>query len=124
MVRAVSETLQDLVQRRQRELGAPGAPLSARAVWQRGGGADVWSYETVRRVVEKGHHQIGDKIGDALAVAIDVPVSVIHAAAGQRPRIGRFELPRRADRLTAQERQVIVHVIDAILESAQMPVDR
>lgn len=118
---AVHETLQQLVQRRQREMGAPGDPISTRQVWLRGGGQESWSYETVRRIVEEGHHRIGDKIADALAVALDVPGSKVMAAAGQRPRLGRFELPRRADRLTEHERGVVVSVVDAILEASAQP---
>lgn len=122
-MRNMDETLQDLVQRRQRELGDKGAPLSTRQVWLRGGGEETWSYETVRRIVEAGHHKIGDRVADALALALDVPVSSVLKAAGQRPRQGRFELPRRADRLVESERKTVIAVIDAILEAGDQSRD-
>jgi hypothetical protein len=118
----VQETLQQLAQRRLREIGAPGEPISTRAAWLRAGGEGVVSYETFRRVVELRHTKIGDRVADALSVGLDVPVSTILAAAGQRPRLGRFEMPRRADRLNDVERKAILSVVDAILTASE--VDR
>lgn len=112
---AVQETLQQLVQRRQRELGGSDGPIPTRQVWLRGGGEEEWSYETVRRVVELGHDKIGDRIADRLAIALDVPVSKILTAAGQRQRGKPFTLPARANRLSATERNIVRQVIDAML---------
>lgn len=111
----MQETLQQLVQRRQRELGGSGGPISTRQVWLRGGGEDEWSYETVRRVVELGHANIGDRIADRLAIALDVSVSKILEAAGQRQRGEPFKLPARANRLSSTERNIVRQVIDAML---------
>ncbi|RIJ76656.1 hypothetical protein D1871_11325 [Nakamurella silvestris] len=100
------------------ELGnVNGKPLSVKQVWERGGGGEAgeWSYETVRKIVHFGHQAIGDKIADTLATALDLPVSDVLRAAGQRPRLGRFVLPKRADRLTQSERVAVLTVIDAIL---------
>lgn len=112
---AVQETLQQLVQRRQRELGGSGGPISTRQVWLRGGGEDEWSYETVRRIVELGHHKIGDRVADRLALALNVPVSKILEAAGQRQRGEPFVLPARANRLSPTERNLVRSLVDAIL---------
>jgi len=112
---AVQETLQQLVQRRQRELGGSDGPIPTRQVWLRGGGEEEWSYETVRRVVELGHDKIGDRIADRLAIALDIPVSKILAAAGQRQRGKPFTLPARANRLSDTERRIVLQNIDAIL---------
>lgn len=114
----MDETLQQLAQRRQRELGHTGqqrAQLSTREIWLRGGGEDAWSYETVRRIVDRGHHKISERVAEALANALDVPLGQVFKAAGQRPPLARFELPRRADRLTESERKAVLGVIDAIL---------
>lgn len=113
----VQESLQQLVQRRQRELGGAGGPISTRQVWLRGGGEEQWSYETVRRIVELGHSNIGDRVADRLSIALNVPVSRILAAAGQRLRGEPFTLPARAARLSQTERNIVRAVIDAMLGS-------
>lgn len=77
------------------------------------------SYETVRRIRENGHNKIGDATADALATMLGVPVDLVLQAAGQRPRLGKFELPSRADRLTESERASILGVVDAILGAAE-----
>lgn len=81
----------------------------------RGGGEDEWSYETVRRIVERGHSKIGDRVADRLAVALNVPVSQIISAAGQRQRGEPFVLPARASRLSTTERNILRAVMDAML---------
>ena len=125
----VNETLQQLVERRLQELGrrrGRGEKLSLREVWQTlptdDQGKRPISYELVRRVQVEGHTNISDRAADAIATMFDVAVSDVMVAAGQRPRLGRFELPRRADRLTDQERDVVRGVVDAILDAAD--VDR
>lgn len=77
------------------------------------------SYETVRRIRETGHTKIGDATADALATMLDVGIDVVLEAAGQRRRLGAFELPARAERLTESERAVVLGVVDAILEAAE-----
>lgn len=111
----VRESLQQLVQRRQRELGGSDGPISTRQVWLRGGGEEHWSYETVRRIAELGHSKIGDRVADRLSIALNVPVSRIIAAAGQRPRGEPFVLPARANRLSQTERNLVRAFVDAIL---------
>lgn len=120
----VNETLQALLERRLREMGqrrGRGEKLSLREAWMRlpelDGGRAI-SYETVRRIRENGHTKIGDATADAIATMLDVPVDRVLLAAGQRPRLGKFDLPRRADRLTEDERGVVVGVVDAILSAA------
>ena len=121
----VNETLQQLMERRLREMGqrrGRSEPLSLREVWmalpENSTGSRAISYESVRRVLVEGHTNISDRAADAIATMLDVAVSDVLAAAGQRPRLGRFELPRRADRLTDSERQAVVGVVDAILGAA------
>ena len=121
-----NETLQELLERRLRELGhrrGRGENLSLREAYLRlpeqpGGGRAI-SYETVRRIRETGHHNISDDTADAIAVMLKVKVDEVLLAAGQRRRLGRFELPRRADRLNERERQTVLDVVDAILDAAE-----
>lgn len=117
------ETLQELFRRRQRELGG----LTVRQVWLRCD--EAVSYHTFR-AVEAGTRSRGvneDTI-NALAVALDVPVSHVLRAAGERPRLTRFVAPRRWDQLTIEERKALSAVADAILNASrgtreQPPVD-
>lgn len=121
----VDETLQELVERRLREMGrARGRdePLTLLEVWESlpedDRGKRAVSYEICRRIARGVHRNIGDQTADALATMLDAPVGEVLRAAGQRPRLGRFDLPRRADRLTEREREAVVSVVDAILNAA------
>lgn len=118
----VNETLQELLERRLRELGqrrGRGESLSLREAWQRipedEHGNRRPTYEVFRRIRQTGHSSISDATADALATMLGVPVNQVLEAAGQRQRRGPFELPRRADRLSDGERQVVLDVVDAIL---------
>lgn len=120
----VNETLQQLLERRLREMGkrrGRGESISLREAWQRlpedEHGQRRPTYEVFRRIRQTGHSNITDETADALATMLDVPVDQVLRSAGQRPRLGRFELPRRADRLTGSERTVVLSVVDAILEA-------
>ncbi len=122
----MNETLQDLLERRLRELShrrGRGENLSLREAWlrlpPRPGGGRAISYETARRIRENGHANISDDTADALAAMLDVSVDEVLEAAGRRRRLGRFELPRRADRLTERERQAVLGIVDAILDAAE-----
>lgn len=105
------ETLQQLFRRRQVELGN----LTVRQVWLRCD--DQAGYETFRRIENGSHTRITDPVIDALALALDVPVSTVIQAAGQRQRLGPFVAPRRWERLTESERAVLLDVADAILDA-------
>lgn len=122
----MQETLQDLMERRLSELGRRRGrkePLNLREVWQTlpadEKGKRAISYELVRRVQREGHTRISDRAADAIATMLDVPVGDVLHAAGQRRRLGRFELPRRADRLTDPERTTVLAVVDAILNASE-----
>lgn len=122
----VDETLQELVERRLREMGRArgrGEPLTLLEVWETlpedDNGKRPVSYEICRRIARGVHHNIGDRTADALATMLDAPVGDVLKASGQRPRLGRFDLPRRADGLTEQERTTVVAVVDAILNAAR-----
>lgn len=132
----VNETLQDLMERRLREMGhrrGRGESISLREAYQRMAdqasvqnrrdGADgapmrIPTYEVFRRI-RNGHTSITDPTASALATMLDVPIEDVYRAAGIRPRLGRFELPTRADRLDQQQRSVVLSVIDAILDAGE-----
>jgi hypothetical protein len=77
------------------------------------------TYELLRRVEANGHATIGPKAVRTLATMLDVDENTIREAARQRPALGRFELPERADKLEPSERAVIVSVVDAILRAGE-----
>lgn len=118
------ETLQRLVERRLADMGrrlGRDEPLTLREAWMTlpadEAGKRPVSYEIARRVAKGIHRNVSDRVADALATMLDVSVTEVLEAAGQRPRLGRFELPRRADRLTDRERRTVVEVVDVILEA-------
>lgn len=120
----VTETLRDLLERRLRELGqrrGRGESLSLREAWQRlpedDEGKRTPTYETFRRIRQAGHTNINDETADALATMLGVPVDQVYAAARIPPRLGRFELPSRADALSPGERAAVIGVVEAILDA-------
>lgn len=62
------------------------------------------------------------KLAQGIALAIDVPADQVMAAAGQPMTPGPFELPVRAHRLTAKEREAVIAVIDALLAARGVAV--
>lgn len=120
----VTETLQDLMERRLREMGkrrGRGESISLREAYQRlqdraGDDEKLPTYEVFRRI-RHGHTKISDPTASALATMLEVPVEDVYAAARIRPRLSRFELPTRADRLDDSQRQVVLSVVDAILQA-------
>jgi predicted DNA-binding protein len=118
----VTETLQDLLERRLRELGqrrGRGESISLREAWQRlpedAEGRRTPTYETFRRIRQGGHTNISDETAAALATMLDVPAEHVYAAARIPPRLGPFELPSRAEALNPGERAAVLGVVDAIL---------
>jgi hypothetical protein len=124
-----AETLQDLMERRLKELGqrrGRGEQISLHEAYDRllekvGRDADVPTYEVFRRIRTSGHTRITDRTADALATMLEVDVDQVLVAAGQRPRLTKFELPDRADRLTENERKAVLGVVDAILAASEQP---
>ena len=134
----MTETLQDLMERRLRQMGqrrGRGESISLREAYQRlleqindrnreaveEGRPDEQldpppTYEVFRRI-RNGHTRITDNTAVALATMLDVDVADIYVAAGIRPTLGRFELPTRADRLDDQQRSVVLAVVDTILRA-------
>jgi hypothetical protein len=109
--------LQQLVDRRLRELGDHRGPMPTRRAAARSGGKV--SYETLR-LLKLGQHSgsISAEVAEGLALALDVPLSTVLQVAGQRIPLGPFLLPKRAETLTKSERAVVLSVVDAILSAA------
>lgn len=124
----VNETLHELMERRLRDLGrrrGRGESISLHEAYERlveqSAGKKIPSYEVFRRIRVEGHTRIKDETASALATMLEVDVNEVLAAAGIRPRLGRFELPTRADRLTGEQRAVVMGVVDAILDAGEQP---
>lgn len=80
-------------------------------------GKPIVSYELIRRILNDEHTNIGDRAADAVAAMAGVPVEEVLEAAGKRPRLKPFALPKRADRLSREERRVVLGVVNAILDA-------
>jgi hypothetical protein len=112
-----ARNLQNLVERRLRELGNARGPLSARQAAEKSEG--LVSYETLRLLLRGQHSgRISRETAEGMAKALDVPLDDVLAVAGQRIPLGPFVLPTRADTLTPPERQTVLSVVDAILNAA------
>jgi len=109
--------LQQLVERRLRELGDHRGPMPTRRAAARSQGKV--SYETLR-LLKLGQHSgaISSEVAEGLALALDVPLTTVLEVAGQRIPLGPFVLPKRAETLTKAERAVVLSVVDAILGAA------
>jgi hypothetical protein len=109
--------LQQLVERRLRELGDHRGPMPTRRAAARSQGKV--SYETLR-LLKIGQHSgaISTEVAEGLALALDVPLTTVLEVAGQRIPLGPFVLPKRAETLTKAERAVVLSVVDAILTAA------
>ncbi|WP_460460953.1 hypothetical protein, partial [Angustibacter peucedani] len=97
--------LQQLVERRLRELGDRRGPMPTRRAAARSEGKV--SYETLR-LLKIGRHSgaITHEVAQGIALALDVPVRTVLQVAGQRIPLGPFVLPPRAETLTKSERAV------------------
>ena len=113
-----ARNLQQLVDRRLRELGDHRGPMPTRRAAARSEGKV--SYETLR-LLKLGRHSgsISLEVAEGIALALDLPVTTVLEVAGQRIPQGPFVLPKRADTLTKSERAVVLSVIDAILDAAE-----
>lgn len=97
-------------------LGGADGPLSLRNVVMRSG--ERLSVETLRRIV-RGEHQgnIGDRVAEGLAIALEVPIKRIYEAAGLPQPARRWEWNPRFDRLSMAERQIVEDVARGFLHA-------
>lgn len=103
--------LQTLIVNRMAELG-----LSYRSAAARSGG--LVSHATINNIV-KGTHagSFNDETLRGLALAVDVAQSRVREAAGMsRESPTEFRLPKKANKLTAQDRRAVLAMVDALLD--------
>jgi hypothetical protein len=113
----MSNDLQRLVSERMAELG-----LSYRRAAAKSGGKV--SHGTLNTIATGRHSwRVDDSTIEGIALALDVDESVVRAAVGraQRAPETEFVLPRRANRLSAQERRAVLSMVDALLAAAEKP---
>jgi transcriptional regulator with XRE-family HTH domain len=104
-------TLPELIRNRLEELD-----LSYRKAAERSGG--LMSYSTLNNLALGRYPKtMTERTMKGLALALDVPFKrVVEAAAEHGPQ-PRFALPREADKLTPKQRQAVVAMVRALLES-------
>ena len=108
--------LQDLMLRRLADLGTPGSPMSIRQATERARG--LVSYEILRRIARGEHsNQISDETAEGLALALDVPVKDVYAAAKVPRPMSRWTWPARFDRLDPAQRRLVEDVAAALLNA-------
>jgi hypothetical protein len=122
----VQETLQQLVERRLREMGRSRGrhePISLLEAFEAvpEDQREV-TYEVLRRV-RNGHSKIGDRAVRTIATMLEVEPAVVAFAAGRRADLGPFVLPERASRLSEPERQAVLATIDLFLNAAERAPD-
>jgi transcriptional regulator with XRE-family HTH domain len=91
--------------------------LSYRQVADGSGG--LLSHSTVHAIESGQRESFDDDTLDGLAKSLGLPIDRVRKAAGvRRPDTDEpFALPRRAQRLSRRERQVVLDMVDALLEA-------
>lgn len=74
------------------------------------------SYSTLR-LIGRGEHsmKVKDETAEGIALALDVPVSMVYDRAGVKQPRSRWEWPSRYDRLSLSERRAIEQVAATVL---------
>lgn len=105
-------TLAELVAAERQRQG-----LSLRQVADLAGG--LITHSTVHAIERGERESFDDDTLDGLAKALSVPIDRVRKAAGvRRPDTDEpFVLPKRANRLTRKERQLVTDMVDALLEA-------
>jgi hypothetical protein len=108
--------LSALVQRRLRELGDGDRPMSYKRAADRSRGKV--SHEIVRQIASGVHSgRISDRIAEGLALALEVPLTMVHDIARiPRPQ-SRWHWPERFDRLDPAQRKLVEELAGALLEA-------
>jgi hypothetical protein len=108
--------LPELIKDRLAELGEHGQPLSIRAAARASKGKV--SHGQLASIVNGDYGRISDRVIEGIAIAIDVPKSVVEQSYGIRRPHGPFVLPPEADRLTRRQRDAVLSVVRAMLDPA------
>jgi hypothetical protein len=111
-----SNGLQDLVLTRLRELGTEGEPMSALQAVAAADG--LVSYESLRSIARGLHGgRLGARTAEGLAKALRVPIERVYAAAGVPAPSGPWDWPRKFERLSPRQRELVEQIAAALLES-------
>jgi hypothetical protein len=114
--------LQTLILNRLAELGTDGRPMTYREAAKRSGGTIAST--TLWQVATGSRAPVGRKYADTtlvgIANALDLPPSVVRRAAGEKPtRPSEFRLPARANKLSQEQRNVVLALVKALLDNQQ-----
>jgi hypothetical protein len=117
------ESLQDLVQRRAREVGGVNGPLGIREIARASKGA--LSHTLVGQIVngEYANKTPSHTVLQGLVVALGGDLRDYERAAGAPPSFGPFRLPEDAARLTPAQRKAIKHVVQVMVDAADPVAD-
>lgn len=116
----VNETLQQLVERRLREMGEErgrGEPLSLHEVWLAVPEPKP-TYEAYRRVQNEGHSNIRGATVRTLATMLEVTEDEVYRAAKQKPLGEPFVLPERAAKLNEKDRRIVLNLVERLADLA------
>jgi hypothetical protein len=106
--------LPDLIKDRLAELGSHGKPLSVRAAARASNGQVSHAQLNILSRGEYG--QVSDRVLDGIAMALDLPKSVVYESYGVKRQHEPFTLPKEADRLTRRQRDAVLSVVRAMLD--------
>jgi hypothetical protein len=109
------KSLPDLIQDRLAELGSHGQPLSIRAAARASKGQV--SHGQLAAIANGDYGKISDRVLDGIALALDLPRALVHETYGVRRPHEPFRLPPEADRLTRRQRDAVLSVVRAMLDS-------
>lgn len=104
------ESLADLIRRRLGELERSSRSAAALS-------HGLVSHFTLSRHAAGQTRKLTHRTAQGIALAIDVPLDEVMAAAGLPMTPGTFELPARSHLLTHKERLAVIAVIDALLDA-------
>lgn len=119
MVDDVTESLPQLIKRRQRELGDTSGDASLAQLYRRlPDGDDRITYETLRNLANgKQRGARGSRVPRDLAIILGVPESDIRESMGVPASHGPWELPQQAEMLDPEERGVVLGVVNALIRA-------
>jgi membrane-bound lytic murein transglycosylase B len=75
------------------------------------------SHGTLQKIATGQHSgRLNESTLRGIALAVDVPASVVREAAGTRADFGDFQLPERASKLRPKQRKALLAMMDALLD--------
>jgi hypothetical protein len=106
----------ELIQRRLEEMGDETGPMSVRQAASRSRGL-ISAYHLGNLLNGKASTRISDRIAQGVALAIDVPTSVVYDVARVPRPASRWVLPAQFDRLPEPRRRLVEDLIASMLDA-------